>query len=251
MGDTRAGDYCSPWRLAGLGWVGQGRAGKGRMACTRHTYIYLMPAKGDTSVSVVYTYARTGDGCIYIIMNNEYTRDVPDAGRPRPLLHVRNNPARARSPVRGWWARIWIWLLFVRSTRMERTHLTQPRETCSRLGGRLVAGVPPLSSPPKSRKCTPRHRTTRGARSRVGSGRGQKKKEDSSPHSCRRGGSPPRLGAQTACRPVADAALAQQEGRRAGGQVSLVADRGSQAKVRLVSLACSGWWLSIKNGGDR
>lgn len=224
-------------------WPGRAGLGKGGWPAPG-THIYLMPAKGDTSVSGVYTHARTGDGCIYIISNNEHTRDVLDADRPRPLLHVKNKPARARSPVRGWWARIWIFLLFVRSTRMERTHLTRRRESCSRLEGVWWPWPPPLLSSEVSKAYTSSPCKTWGTLpSRIGSWEEERRQLTAQLQARRqpieaRGSD--RLQAGARCWP-----------RTARGQVSLVADRGSQAKVRLVSLACSGWWLSIKNGGDR
>lgn len=97
-GDTRAGD-CS---LSRLGWVGLGWTGLGKQDGLCQTHIYLlMPTKGDTSVSVTYirTHVREMDA-FYIILNNEYTRDVLVAVRPRSPLHV-NVPARAKSLGRG------------------------------------------------------------------------------------------------------------------------------------------------------
>lgn len=69
-----------------LGWV-LGRKG-GMMTCTRtHTHIYLMPTQGDTSefLSYIRTHVREMDA-FYIILNNEYTRDLLVAGQPRSLI---------------------------------------------------------------------------------------------------------------------------------------------------------------------
>lgn len=72
MGDTRA------MRLLAVdtGWVGLGWTGLGKQdGLYRH--IYLMPVKGDASVSIVYKHARAADGCIlHNIKPRTYKRSV-------------------------------------------------------------------------------------------------------------------------------------------------------------------------------
>lgn len=83
MGDTRAGD-CSPSRLVGLGF---GPERRNDDLYQTHAYIYLMPTKGDTSefLSYIRTHVREMDA-FYIILNNEYTRDLLVAVQSRSSI---------------------------------------------------------------------------------------------------------------------------------------------------------------------
>lgn len=88
-----------------LGWV-LGRKG-GMMTCTRHTHIYLMPTKGDTSefLSYIRTHVREMDA-VYIILNNEYTRDLLVAVQPRSLIVTCEGGPSSEKKARTRWARI-------------------------------------------------------------------------------------------------------------------------------------------------
>ena len=51
-----------------------------------HTYLHIYNGHTrDTSISNADTYVCTGDGCIYIILNHEYTKDLLVSVQSRPV----------------------------------------------------------------------------------------------------------------------------------------------------------------------